>query len=127
MQPGYQSLRGMRAYVWEQRFDVLSVSAAPVHAFAAIRDRDGVTAVMEQGTYQDGIVKKADRSWRIITIDAVLPFGMVGVLAQIATWLADGGIPLYVVSSFDTDHILVKEQNLAEAVRTLRAHELTVT
>ena len=127
MQPGYQSLRGMRAYVWEQRFDVLSVSAAPVHAFAAIRDRDGVTAVMEQGTYQDGIVKKADRSWRIITIDAVLPFGMVGVLAQIATWLADAGIPLYVVSSFDTDHILVKEQNLAEAVRTLRAHELTVT
>ncbi len=127
MQNGYQPLHGTRAYVWEQRFDILSVSAAPMHAFAAIRDRDGVTAVMEQGTYQDGIVKEADRSWKIITVDAVLPSGMVGALAQIATWLADAGIPIYAVSSFNFDHILVKEQHLAGAVRTLRAHGMAVT
>jgi hypothetical protein len=123
----YERLQGMRAYVWEQRYDVLSVSEAPPHAFAVVRDINGVTAVMEQGTYRNDIVRKADLSWRIITLDAVLPFGMVGVLAQIATWLADVGIPLYVVSSFETDHFLVKEQDLQGAVRTLKSHGIAVT
>lgn len=122
----YQDITGMRAHVWEQRYDILSVSSAPSHAFATIRDHNGITAIMEQGTYRENIVRKDDRSWKMITLDAVMPFGMVGVLAQIATWLADEDIPLYAVSAFETDHILVKEKHLAKAVRTLKSHGMAI-
>ncbi len=57
--------------------------------------------------------------WRAFKIDGVLNFSMVGVLANISGLLAKAGISLFAVSTYNTDYIFVKENNLDRAVEAL--------
>ena len=50
-----------------------------------------------------------------------LEFSLTGILAAIATPLANAGVSIFAVSTFDTDYVMVKEENLAKAVKALRA------
>ena len=65
--------------------------------------------------------------WRCFRIQGVLDFSLIGILAQIASLLAAHRIGIFVVSTFNTDYILVKEENLDRAVRLLKAAGYTVT
>ena len=56
-----------------------------------------------------------ERSWRVITFDSQLDFSLVGFLAKISTALAQAKISIFAISSYDTDHILVKEKDFAKA------------
>jgi hypothetical protein len=49
-----------------------------------------------------------------------MPFSVVGVLASLTTPLAEAGISVYAISTFDTDYLLVKEKDRAAAVEALR-------
>ena len=55
-----------------------------------------------------------------------MDFGLVGILANLAKVLADGGVPLFAISTFDTDYILVKAADHARAIALLRdaGHEI---
>jgi len=57
--------------------------------------------------------------WRAFRIEGVLDFSLVGILAQISTVLAAAGVGIFAVSTFNTDYILVKDENLAKALRAL--------
>ncbi len=59
--------------------------------------------------------------FRAFRIEGVLDFSLVGILAAISTRLADAGIGLFTVSTFNTDYVLVKEADLARALAVLRA------
>jgi hypothetical protein len=48
-----------------------------------------------------------------------LDFGLTGVLASLATPLAEAGIPIFVLSTFDTDYLLVSAPRVAAAVEAL--------
>ena len=48
-----------------------------------------------------------------------LPFEMVGVIAGISSALAQAKIPLFVLSTFDTDYILVKKELIEDAASVL--------
>jgi hypothetical protein len=50
----------------------------------------------------------------------VLLFGLVGFLAKVSKVLADEKIPIFVISAYSTDHILVKEKDLAMAEEKLK-------
>lgn len=60
-----------------------------------------------------------ERSWRAIKIEGVLDFSLVGIIAKISAILAAHGISVFVVSTFNTDYILVKECNLAQTIEAL--------
>jgi hypothetical protein len=49
-----------------------------------------------------------------------LAFDLIGVIASLAVPLADGAIGVFVVSTFDTDLVLVQDADLAAAVEVLR-------
>ena len=51
----------------------------------------------------------------MIRVSGVLDFGMVGVLAEISHLLAGAGIPIFVISTFDTDYILIKSAHYENA------------
>ena len=55
-----------------------------------------------------------------------MPFTVAGVLASLVTPLAEAGISIFAVSTFDTDYLLVKEQDFEKAVAALRKHGHTV-
>ena len=67
-----------------------------------------------------------ERDWRILKIEGPLDFSLVGILAALSEVLARAGISIFAVSTYDTDYILVKGKDLANAVLALRAcgHEV---
>ena len=59
--------------------------------------------------------------WRALRVAESMDFGLTGVLAGISTVLARAGISIFAVSTFDTDYILVKAENLGLAQTALEA------
>ncbi len=57
--------------------------------------------------------------WRAMRVAGTLDFGLTGVLSGIASALADAGIPIFAVSTYDTDYILVRDGDLDAALRAL--------
>ena len=58
--------------------------------------------------------------WRGFRIQGVLDFALIGILSKISTVLADSGIGIFAVSTYNTDYILVKEENFARAAEALQ-------
>jgi hypothetical protein len=63
---------------------------------------------------------QAVRGWRCFRVRGPLPFHLTGILAKLTNPLAEAGIALFALSTFDTDYVLVEETRLAAAVVALR-------
>lgn len=64
--------------------------------------------------------------WRALRVAEPMNFGLTGVLAGISTVLAQAGISIFAVSTFDTDYILIKGENLGLAQSALEAGGYTI-
>ena len=56
-----------------------------------------------------------------------LPLDLIGILASIAEPLAEAGLSIFAISTYDTDYVLVKGRDLDTAVRALKraGHQVT--
>jgi hypothetical protein len=68
----------------------------------------------------------AEAGWNCLKVEGPLPFEMTGVLASLSTPLADAAIPIFVISTYDTDYLLVKAADLDRACKTLSENGHTV-
>ena len=59
------------------------------------------------------------RDWRCLKVDGPLGFEQTGVLASLAGPLADAGIPVFVVSTYETDYLLVPEPHATRTAEVL--------
>ncbi|MBP3272356.1 MAG: ACT domain-containing protein [Ruminococcus sp.] len=64
--------------------------------------------------------------WKAFRIEGVLDFSLIGILSKISGVLADSGIGIFAVSTYNTDYILVKEENFDKAVRALADKGYTI-
>ena len=64
---------------------------------------------------------KYSAGWRAFRIEGILDFSLIGILAKISTCLAENGIGIFAISTFNTDYILTKAENFEKAVKTLEA------
>ena len=62
-----------------------------------------------------------DDGWRGFRIEGVLDFSLVGILSKLSTILAENGIGIFAVSTYNTDYILVKTENFERAMAVLAA------
>lgn len=67
-----------------------------------------------------------DDGWRGFRIQGVLDFSLIGILSKISGILADNNIGIFAVSTYNTDYILVKEENFEKALDVLAAEGYTV-
>ncbi len=58
--------------------------------------------------------------WRALVVDGVLDHGLIGILASLATPLAAAGVPIFALSTFDTDYVLVPAARAGDAAEALR-------
>ena len=65
---------------------------------------------------------RVEGGFRLVTFDIELAWNVVGYLARITEILAAAGIPVGALSSFSRDHLLIKQDDLAKALRALGAH-----
>ena len=63
----------------------------------------------------------AERGWVALKLEGPFPFSMTGVLASFLQPLAEAEIPIFAISTFDTDYVLIKRQNLEQAALALAA------
>ena len=59
--------------------------------------------------------------WKAFRIEGTLDFSLIGILAAISKVLADGGIGIFAISTFNTDYILTKSQNFERAIGLLQS------
>ena len=71
------------------------------------------------------VVARED-GWRGFRVSGTMEFSLVGILAGIADILAEQQISIFAVSTYDTDYILVKQENFEKALKTLAGHGYTV-
>lgn len=64
---------------------------------------------------------RVEPGWRVLRVAGPLDFSLTGVLAGLAAPLAQAGISIFAISTYDTDYLLVKEDRLETAVNILRA------
>jgi hypothetical protein len=60
-------------------------------------------------------VERAERPWRALELEGPIPFGETGVIAGLTSPLAAAGVPVFVLSTYDTDLVLVREADVARA------------
>lgn len=62
---------------------------------------------------------KAQRGWRAFKVEGPLDFSLFGVLARIAVPLAQAHVPIVALSTYDTEYVLVRADDLGKAVDVL--------
>ncbi|GEA07732.1 amino acid-binding protein [Alteromonas sp. KUL42] len=67
-----------------------------------------------------------DEGWRAMELLGPLHLSLIGIMAQIGQVLAAAKVSIFVVSTFDTDFFLVKENKLSDAVSALKKAGYTV-
>jgi hypothetical protein len=86
--------------------------------FSITRTADELSLVCGQDAVPASV--RCERGWRCLRVAGTIPFSAVGVLVKLIAPLADAGISVFALSTFDTDYLLVKEQDLEAAIDALR-------
>lgn len=68
----------------------------------------------------------AERGWCALEVAGPLDFSLTGVVASLVSPLADAAVPIFVLSTFDTDYLLVREPDLPRAAEALRGAGHTI-
>ncbi|MDO5339393.1 MAG: ACT domain-containing protein [Eubacteriales bacterium] len=67
-----------------------------------------------------------DDGWRGFRIQGVLDFSLIGILSKLSGILAEHQIGIFAVSTYNTDYILVKEENFERALKVLASEGYTI-
>lgn len=62
---------------------------------------------------------ECDNGWKAFRIQGVLDFSLIGILSRISTLLAENKIGIFAVSTYNTDYILIKEENFDKSIKIL--------
>ena len=65
--------------------------------------------------------------WKAFRIEGVLEFSLIGILSRLSTCLADNGIGIFAISTFNTDYILTKDSDFNKAIEMLEQTGYTIT
>lgn len=82
------------------------------------RTWDELSIVCRQDDVPDDV--QAERGWRCLRVVGKLEFSLVGVIAILTKVLAESGISVFVVSTFDTDYFLVRQIDVNRTVEALK-------
>ena len=81
------------------------------------RTPDELSIVCSQGGVPAEV--KCEKGWRCLKVEGPLDFALTGILASLATPLAQTGISILALSTYDTDYLLVREEDMERAMRVL--------
>ncbi|WP_314064286.1 ACT domain-containing protein [uncultured Vagococcus sp.] len=106
-QANLQHIEGFKSVIW-------TAEECSVVALTDQLDMTEATAV------EDG--------WALLQITGVLDFALTGILTQLANPLADAGISIFALSTYNTDYLLIKAVDVEKGMTVLKmaGHQLTI-
>jgi hypothetical protein len=89
--------------------------------FSITRTPEELSVVCQESSVPANIPEqvRAERGWKCLKVEGPLDFGLTGILAGISRVLAEHRVSIFALSTYDTDYILVREEDLQSAVRAL--------
>lgn len=125
-------MAGFKLILAPERFAVCklapdaSVPALPVNVslVALTLTSDEMSIVVPEEYAPEAALVAA--GWRALRVAGSLDFSLTGVLSSLAVPLADSGISIFAISTYDTDYLLVQESSLPAAITALRAAGHTI-
>lgn len=119
-------LVGLRPAEWARLLESPELSPRPDAVFMLLKDEHEVSLLLEESDWQ--VMRYAARDarveggFRLLTLDIVLDWSVVGYLAHVTQILAQAGISCGALSAFSRDHLLIKQDDLGKALRILGTH-----
>lgn len=113
----------MKLKVMNQELSVCKVKEFPADVldtelcFVGKTDEE-LSLVCETERVPADTIERED-GWKAFRIEGVLDFSLTGILAKLSGVLADEGIGIFAVSTYNTDYVLVKSGDLENALRAL--------
>jgi len=104
--------------VWKLPLDSVLPPLGGVPFLSITRTAAELSVVGPTDQVPDGVA--VETGWACLEVQGPLPFELTGVLAGISAPLAAAGVPIFVVSTFDTDYVLVHSVHLERAVEALK-------
>ena len=86
--------------------------------FSITRTAEELSVVCPQNQVPPGVQKQD--GWKVLQVEGPLDFSLTGVLASLTEPLAKEGISVFAISTYETDYLLVKEEQLEGAIQALR-------
>ena len=87
--------------------------------FVFLSKTDDEISLVCESTSVPSTVIASEADWKALKISGILDFEMLGVISKISSILAEESISIFVVSTYNTDYILVKTVNFDKCVQTL--------
>ena len=92
--------------------------------FCVVRTPDELSIVYPEDACQEDVCTEdrmphaptIERGWVALKLKGPFPFSMTGVLASFVQPLAEAQIPIFAISTFDTDYVFIKRENLEQAL-----------
>lgn len=105
------------------RFDPADATPAEVletgGPFACVvRSENEVSVVCVEEDVPEGATK-VERGWRAFRLQGPVPFTTIGVVSGLTKPLAEAGVSVFIVSTFDTDYLLVRSDSVGRASKVL--------
>lgn len=91
-------------------------TGTPLYSVTA--DQDVITVVCRLTDAPEGA--EIDQGWRAFRIEGPLDTGLVGILDSLLTPLVAAKVPVYALSTYTTDYVLVREGDVRLAINALR-------
>lgn len=85
--------------------------------FSVTRTPDELSVVCTEALIPED--EFCDKGWKCFKVQGPLDFSETGILASLSLPLARSCISIFVLSTYDTDYLLVKESDLSKAIETL--------
>lgn len=85
--------------------------------FSITQTEDELSVVCDQSVVPADVKKTID--WRAFKVEGPLDFSQVGILSSLAKPLAENQIPIFVISTYDTDYLLAQDKYFIEACQVL--------
>lgn len=108
---------------WRKLLDAPELSPRMTAPFLIFSDKWEVTLLLDDIDFQTirHAVRdaKTQSGFRLLSFDIELDFSVVGFLAEISRILAEAEISIVALSAFSRDHILIKQNDLAKALKVL--------
>jgi hypothetical protein len=95
--------------IFDEAFVSVTKTADEISVVAASNSLEGYEAV--------------ESHWRIFKFQAVLEFELIGVINRISGALANGNISVFVISTYNTDYVMVKKEKIDDAIKILTENQ----
>lgn len=87
--------------------------------YSVMKTPEELTVVCVEENVPEGV--KSEQDWKMLQVEGPLDFSLTGIISSLACPLAEAEISIFVLSTYESDYIMVKQSSLKKAISVLSA------